>query len=216
MKKLISLVLVAAFCLSAAVVAQAEAAPSKTTSDLTKFEVVAENQPNDTEIFLLPVNEMTMGESQEKYQESVDACQVEIEKLTASESVESYFANVTDSEGEPVDLRALLDVEADAALNVFEFCPVIAGGFREDCGKVTASMLFSTPYEKDEKVVVLIGIVTVLEDGTQSVVWQAFEGIGLDAVEDQEETYGCIRVELTPEIVLAIEEGTALLAVVSK
>ena len=115
-----------------------------------------------------------------------------------------------------MDLRMLLDAQADETLNVFEFCPINAGGFRKDCGKVTATMLFSTPYEEGEKVLVLIGLVTVLEDNTQEVVWQAFEGVGIGVHETEEETYGGIRVELTQEIVVAIQESMALMAIVSK
>ena len=215
MKKIVCLVLMLALCLSTA--AMAEDVPSKTTTDLTRFDVVAENQPGDPDIYLLPVNEVTVGEMLTDYQAHIDVCQVEIEKLALSESVEAYFAGVTDSEGNPVDLRALLGLEADTdLLNVFEFCPAIAGGFEEDCGKVSATMLFSTPYEKDEKVLVLIGIVTLHEDETQTVAWQAFEGIGQGAVEGQDETYGSVLVELTPEIVKAIQEELALLAVVSR
>lgn len=214
MKKLVCLVLALAMCACAA--ALAESVPSKTVSDLTRFEVVAENQPDDANIYLLPVTEATVGEQMPEYQERVEACEKEIEKLAGCESVESYFGEVTDAEGNVVDLKALLGVEEDAVLNVFEFCPAIAGGFQEDCGNVTANMLFSTPYEEGEKVLVLIGLVTVLEDGTQEIVWQVFEGVGLGAVTAENETYGGIQVELTPEIVTAIQEGTALMAVVSK
>ena len=215
MKKLVCFVLILALCLSTA--AMAESLPSKTTADLTQFDVVAENQPNDPGIYLLPVNEVTVGDTLPDYQERIDVCQVEIDKLAAAESVEAYFEAVTDSEGNPVNLREMLDLKTDAdLLNVFEFCPAIAGGFQENCGKVTATMLFSTPYEKDEKVLVLIGIVTIHEDGTQTVVWQMFEGIGQGAVDSQEETYGSVLVELTPEIVKAIQDELALLAVVSK
>lgn len=211
MKKLVCLILALTTCVSAA--AMAESVPSKTVADLTHFDVIAENQPGDETVYL---NQVTMGETLPEYQECIDICQKEIEKLAASETVESFFGEVTDADGNVVDLRALLDVDADAALNVFEFCPVIAGGFREDCGKVTATMFFSTPYEKDEKVLVMIGIVTVLENGTQDVAWQVFEGIGLGAVESQEESVGSIQVELTPEIVMAIQNEIALLAIVSK
>ena len=215
MKKIVCLILGLALCLTS-VAALAESVPSKTTTDLTRFEVTAENQPGDETLYLLPVNEATVGDTLADYQEHLDICQAELEKLAASEGTEAYFGQVKDAEGNPVDLRELLGVADGTQLNVFEFCPAIAGGFREDCGKVTATMLFSTPYEKDEKVIVLIGIVTVHEDGAQTVEWTAFEGVGLDAVEGQEETYGCIQVELTQEIVAAIQNGTALLAVVSK
>ena len=80
---------------------------------------------------------------------------------------------------------------------------------------VTATMLFPTPYEKGEKVDVLIGIVTLLGDDAYTVDWQAFKGVGMDFVTMQEETHGSIRSVFTPEIVWAIENGIALLAVVS-
>lgn len=215
MKKFVCLVLALTLCLAAT--ALAESVPSKTTSDLTRFDVTAENQPDDANIYLLPVTAATVGERLADYQDHLDVCQVELEKLAASESAEAYFGDVTDSEGNPVDLRALLGVESDAdLLNVFEFCPAIAGGFREDCGKVTATMLFSTPYEKDEQVLVLVGIVTRNEDNTQTVAWQVFEGVGQGAVEEQNETYGSVLVEFTPEIVQAIQNGLALLAIVSR
>lgn len=214
MKKLVCLVLALTLCLSAA--AMAESVPSKTTFDLTRFDVVAENQPNDPDIYLLPVNEVTMGERLPDYQERMDICQVEIEKLAAAKDVESYFADAADSAGNPVNLRELLDAEEDAVLNVFEFCPVIAGGFNENCGNVTADMLFATPYEKDERVLVLIGIVTIHDDETQTVEWSAFDAVGLEPLERQIETAGRIRVELPQETVLDIQSKTALLAIVNK
>ena len=73
MKKLVSLVLVLAMC--ATIAAMAESVPSKTVADLTRFEVTAENQPGDENIYLLPVNEVTMGEMLPEYQELIDICQ---------------------------------------------------------------------------------------------------------------------------------------------
>lgn len=150
-------------------------------------------------------------------------------------------------DGNPVDLKAFLAaataaegeepvIDENMALDVFEFGPIVAGNYVEEYGKITANMLFSTPYEKDQKVAVLIGIAKVndekksqLAEGEElnsdcidDIEWVAFEGVGQDAVEDQEETYGCIKVELTPEIVLAIQQAaeeagtTALMAVVSQ
>lgn len=217
MKKILSLILATMLCLSAA--AMAESVPSKTTFDMTEFKVTAENQETSEEVYLLPVNELTVDVTEPEIQKHVEVCNVEIEKLAAvteTESVETYFGEVKDSEGNVIDLKQMLEVEDEETLNVFEFGPVVAGGFEEECGKVTATMLFATPYEENEPVIVLIGIVTVHEDGTQTVEWTAFEGVAMAAVEGQEETYGCISVELTPEIVLAIQNGMALMAVVSK
>lgn len=244
MKKIVCLVLALLLCVTAT--AFAEYIPSRTTADLIRFDVVAENQPGDADIYLMPVNEATVGEMLPEYQARIDVCQTEIDKLAAGPDVSTYFEGATygwksDTDGEedddtPVDLHEMLGLEPDAILNVFEFCPTIAGGFQEDCGVVTATMLFSTPYKKDEKVAVMVGVVEYMdEDGemhkftpeevaqmdlaelgyTQVVTWQAFEGIGLDAVEEQDETYGAVRVEFTPEIVNAIQNEMTLMAVVS-
>ncbi len=212
MKKLVCLMLALALCIS--VSAMAEPAPSKTTTDLTKFQVTTENQSGDSNMYLLPINDLSRSDTLPAHKEQTDILQKEIAKLAAA-GVDSYFASATDSQGKPVDLRATLGLDKNASLNVFEFCEVIASGFHENCGKVTATMLFPTPYAKNEKVNVLIGIVSMQADGTYTVAWQVFEGIGTGAVIGQE-TYGSIQVTFTPEVALAIENGTALLAVVSK
>lgn len=216
MKKTISLFLALTFVLSLSVTAFAADLPSKTTTDLTKFDVTAENMPEDAEVLLMPINEETASESVPDYKERVEACEAELQKLTEAESIVEYFGEVSDSEGKAVDIREILGLKPEEEPVVSEFCPVIASGFKEEYGKVTASMLFPTPYEEGQKVVVMIGIVTILEDGTQSIVWTAFEGIGTAAVKDAEETYGCIKVEFPPEIASAIQNETALMAVISK
>lgn len=214
MKKLACLILALALCISSS--AMADTIPSKTTADLTKFDVVVENQPQPGEPhpYLLPVNELTFSHGLPHHERQLEILRLEIAKLSRM-GIDSYFATATDSNGRLVDLRTMLGLEAGAALNVFEFCEVVAGGFEEDCGMVTATMLFPTPYEKGEKVDVLIGIVTLLGDDAYTVDWQAFKGVGMDFVTMQEETHGSIRSVFTPEIVWAIENGIALLAVVS-
>jgi len=210
MKKWFCSVLALALWLMA-VAAEAEFVPSKNRGDLTRFEVTAENQPADQSLFLRPVD----ARETEDYQARLDVCRVEIEKLAASPSIEAYFGNVmdmTDGEGRVVPLGELME---ESGLNVFEFCPLIAGGFQETCGKVTATMLFATPYEKGERVLVLIGLVTLNEDETQSAEWRAFEGVGLEADPSEVAYTGRVRVELDSETVLAVQRGAALLAVVS-
>lgn len=213
MKKLVCLILALALCMS--VTAMAETTPSKTTADLTEFDVIAENQPDDPNLYLLPINELASEGTLPSYEDHTSILQQEIAKLS-SDGVDSYFAGATDSQGNPVDLRKMLGLAADAKLNVYEFCEVIAGGFNENCGKVTATLLFPTPYEKDEKVSVLIGIVNQQQDGAYTVTWQAFDGVGMDTVAGQNGTNGSVKVELTQEVVLAIANGIALMAVVSK
>ncbi len=213
MKKLICLVLVVTLCMMT-MGALAESTPSKTTGDLTHFTVTAENQPDNSQYYLLPVNEATMGERISEYQERIDIAQIEIDKLLAtSETVEAYFGEVADEEGDVVVLKEQL--ETKEALNVFEFCPVIAGGFNDDYGVVTAKMLFSTPYEEGERVLVLVGFVTLNEDGTQTVNWREFEGVGIGTEGAGDEVIGRIQVEFDIQTVLAIQEGIALLAIIS-
>lgn len=209
MKKLMSFALAMMLCLSAA--ALAENVPSKNTGDMTQFEVTVENAAGDTKPMLAPV---TAQDAQTPEQQAkVERCEQEIAKLNASASIESYFGEVKNSEGETVDLKAVLGTET---LNVFEFCPVMAEGFAQGNGQVTAKLAFSTPYDKGQKVVVMIGIVTTAADGSTTVTWHAFEGVGLGEVQGEEATFGGIEVVLSEDIVLAIQNGEALMAVVSK
>lgn len=199
MKKIVSILVALMLCLSAA--AFAESVPSKTTGDLVQFEAAADNLPADAGFYIQPI-----AEDDEAYQQSVEISQNEITKLAQSENVAAYFGEVKNAEGEVVDVKALLGSDT---LNVYEFCALAAGLYQESYGNVSIKMQFSTPYEKDEKVIVLIGLAKENQDGVQSIEWTAYEGIG---VEEQ----GCIQVELDPEIILAIQNGTALLAIVSK
>lgn len=206
MKKLTCLVLALLLCLS--VTALAESTPSRMTSDMTTIEAKAENMPSNSAFFIAPVVETSPA-----YAAQVAACTAEVEKLTASANVEAYFGDVVDSEGNAVSLKEILGTDK---LNVYEFCPLVAGEYEESYGKVVANMLFATPYGKDEKVVVMIGIVTVDASGKQVVTWTALEGIGLGTQSNGVESMGAIQVELDPAIVKAIQEGNALMAVVSK
>lgn len=199
MKKIVSILVALILCLSA--VAFAESVPSKTTSDLVQFEIVADNLPADSGFFI-----QTVVESDETSQQSVEICKNEIAKLAQSENVAAYFGEVKNAAGETVDMKELLGSDT---LNVYEFCTLSAGLYEESYGNVSVNMLFSTPYEKDEKVVVLIGLVSENSDGTQSIEWIAYEGVGTG---DQ----GGVQVELDSEIILAIQNGTALMAIVSK
>lgn len=208
MKRVMSFVL--AMILMAAVCAGlAESAPSKSTGDLTDIQAAAENAPEDSDFFVLPVNE----ENSQDYQEMLDVCQGEIEKMIASETVEDYFGETLDSEGTPIDLKEALGLET---LNVTEFFPLVAGNYLEEYGKITLNLLVATPYEVDEQVMVLIGIVTTSEEGENTTQWTAFYGNGVESASDSVELAGCVQVELTPEIMLQIQENAALLAIVSK
>ena len=206
MKKFVCLFVALMLCLSCA--ALAESVPSKTVADLTKVEVSAENLPAGADFFVRLV-----ADDEVEYQNEVKVCQNEIAALAQSNSVAEYFGEVKNANGEVIDLAAVLESET---LNVHEFCPFVAGDYDEAYGKVTAKVAFATPYAKDEKVIVLIGLVTVDANGNQVIEWVAYEGVGVEAVGAAAEEMGCIQVELDPQILKAVQEGSALLAVVSK
>ena len=209
MKKLVCLIVAMILCLSC--VALASAAPSKATSDMTSTTTTTQSEtvtkPIDTTGFVL----FLVTDDMVEYQDRIDIAKAEIEKLNAAQPIEAYFGEPVDEEGNTVDLKAKLGAEA---VNVFEFYPVVASGYSEEFGDVTAKLLFSTPYEKDLAVAVMVGFVTVNEDGTQTVAWHALNGVGVES--DAVEAQGAIEVVFDSKTVLAIQEGIALLAVVSK
>lgn len=196
MKKLVCLVLSLLLCLNA--VALAEFVPSKTTGDLTKIEVSVENMPAGATLVLSAVSS-----DDAVNQQLVATCQAELDRLAAT-SVSTYFAGVKDINGNEVDLAAVLGTQD---LKVYEFCPLIVNDYVEDYGAVTATMSFFTPYAKGEKVLVLVGLINVNEDGIESIEWIAFEGVG---------TNGGISVQFNAETLMKVQTGNALLAVVSQ
>lgn len=206
MKKIACIVLALLLCLSMA--AMAESVPSRTTTDLTTVTVAAENMPADANFTLTPITEVDPANMTPEMQVRVEACNAEIAKLNESGNAVEYFGEVTDANGNAVSLTELLGTDE---VNVYEFFPLSAEGFEVEYGAVTATMVFSTPYEEGQQVAVLVGIVTENADGTQSVAWQVFDGVGTSAAEGSG-----IKVTFTPEILEQVQNGTALMAIVSR
>lgn len=131
--------------------------------------------------------------------EKVATCNNEIAKLGTTTVVE-YFANVKDAAGNAVSLKDILGTDA---LNVFEFVPMYAANYDETTGDVTATLQFATPYAADAQVIVMIGLVNA-----DAIEWTALEGtVNAD---------GAVEVVFPAALMTAIQNGTALLAVVSK
>ncbi len=209
MKKIVCLVLAALLCLSMAALAE-EAVPSKNTSDMVSVEIdpaLNPNLPADSGFVAFPVLEEDATQAEE-YAESIALCQEEIVRLMAAaggtdaSGVEAYFGTVRDSEGNEVALSEALQAQM---LDVFEFMPLVVQNYDEACGDVTLTIQFKTPYEEGEPVLVLIGIRNA---ETGEMEWTAFEGAGVGEA-------GAVQVTFTPEILTAIQENVALLAVVS-
>ena len=186
-------------------------ADSKSQGDMVHFEVEAENMSGDG-FFIRPVRK----DEDKEYKKLLESCEDEIEILSKAESYEKYFGEkIKDEDGEIIKYSQILEDVKLEDRNIFEYCPIIAGGFKEGCGEVTAQMLFATPYDEDEEVAVMIGIVTENADKTRSIEWYAFEGEGMELNSNKPEANGRIKVELSEEIVLMIQEKTALLAIIS-
>ena len=210
MKKIVCLTLALLLCLSAVALAE-EVVPSKNTSDMVVVEVdpaLNTNVPADSGFVVIPVLEEDEAQAAE-YADNIALCREEIVKLmesaaggTDASGVEAYFGEVRDSEGNVVVLSEALSAPA---LNVYEFMPLVAVNYDETYGNVTLTFQFKTPYAQDEPVLVLIGLRNA---ETGEMEWTVFEGIGV-----AEE--GAVQVEFTPEILRAIQDGNALLAVVS-
>lgn len=209
MKKIVCLVLAALLCLSMAALAE-EAVPSKNTSDMVSVEIdpaLNPNLPENSGFVAFPVLEEDATQAEE-YAESIALCQEEIVRLMAAaggtdaSGVEAYFGTVRDSEGNEVALSEALQAQM---LDVFEFMPLVVQNYDGAYGDVTLTIQFKTPYEEGEPVLVLIGIRNA---ETGEMEWTAFEGAGVGEA-------GAVQVTFTPEILTAIQENVALLAVVS-
>lgn len=215
MKKIVCVALALLMCLSMVAMAE-EFVPSKNTADMVTVTIDREQNPNipeDSGFVVFPVQDAQL----EEYPEHVALCTEELTELmkavaedeggTESSSVQAYFGEIKDSEGNVVVLSELLGAKL---LDVFEFMPLIAINYDEVYGDVKLIFQFKTPYDKDEKVILLVGLpVPDPENEDAEVIeWTAFEGVGVG-----EE--GAVEVVFTPEIITAIQNEKALLAVVS-
>lgn len=192
MKKLICLVLAMLLCVSAVA---AMAAPSPTTDD---FNTTQTNKPKTSALVV-----KTIALDSEEYKALVEKCMAELQKLQEAGSAAVYFGEVIDSEGNKVSFAELF---GEDGLTVCELMPLVVANYEDTLGNVKVTFQFSTPFEKGEEVVVLIGLV---DAQTGEVEWYALKGVGTG-------DNGAIEVEFTPELLEAIQNGQALIAVLKK
>lgn len=198
MNKLIALLAAMMLCMPSA--ALTEYVPSITAGDLTSFKVISGDLPENAAVVVRPVDD-----TETMRQEHIDICRNEMSKLADENAVETYFGEVKDTLGNVVNMKDILETET---LNVYEFCPFVVENYREAYGNVTTKMSFATLYEKAERVIVMIGLVTANADGTQSIEWVALDGVG---AED-----GGVEVEFDARLMNAVQNGTAIVSIVSK
>ena len=154
MKKLLSVLLILALCITSA--AMAEAAPSVTTQDVIRARVEATAE-NGTGFFLI-IHDTNVSDDQ-------------LARLLVAVNLDTYFGNINKQDGERTRLFDLMGTEN---VNVFEFTGVDVGNYQPSFGAVTVKARFVTQYSKDDKVVVLIGI------PGRSLNWTAFEAQVID------------------------------------
>ena len=212
MKKLICLMMALLFVCG---VAFAQGTPSITIGDLSNSLVKAENLADAAAagMFVEPLNEFSPRFMLEEYQELIQLGADELEKLMTAEKVTDYFGNViVDSTGET---RALLDLFDGNEPVIYEFAPIIAGGYQVSYGHVTATLLFATPYNPGDEVAVLIGIVNYgeSEDEETTVEWHALKGTCV-TVPEYDDAEG-IEVRFTPEMMTILQDVDTLVAIAS-
>lgn len=216
MKKILALVLTLVLCMMAAASALASAVPSKTVNDMTSVSSRPQSSgTSDAETEPEPGLLLTVvTEDDPRYEATRATVEQEIQKLAAAKDPSDYFVEVVDRNGNPVSLKELLGSDD---LKVYEFDAIIASGY-EEMGldeDVAVELRFATPYAQGEKVLVTIGVPVTAADGTPGFRWTVFEGEGLGASEDAG-LEGGVLTTLSPEIIRSIEQGGAMMAVVSK
>ena len=214
MKK--TLLLLVSLLLCCAVFAQAESTPSIAVEDLTRFDVTLENASDAAGYGFTPIivdevtNEVvgqaaTMEMAKFSVETRVQCNTNELAKLTSATTADAYFGKATDAQGTEVSLFDMLGSET---LAVNEFVAVYQNGYDASFGAVTVDMYFPTVYDVNEKVAVLIGVVTVAEDQTQTVQWFAYEGTVLPD--------GGVQVKLDAQSATMFENALLELAIISK
>lgn len=197
MKKLICLVLAMLLCVGSVTLAMA--ASSKTTSDMTGTEEVktstGSSAPKD--LVVEPIAD-TAGTKEQQAQ-----CEQMVEEIAAAGSVAEFFGDLQDDAGASLDLAEILGTDKPV---VNEVVPLVVKNYTAGSGSMKASFTFATPYQKDEPVVV---VVRVVDPKTGKVTQIALKGNGNGV-------NGGIDVVFPPEVLEAIQNGTATMAVVSK
>lgn len=191
MKKLICLVLALVLCMGAVV---AMAAPSPTTDDLNETRT---NKPKTSSLVV-----KTVDLNGAEYKALVEKCLAELEKMKNS-SAADYFGMVVDTDGNKISFAELLGEEG---LTVCEMMPLVVANYEGTLGDVKVTLQFATPFEKGEEVVILVGLVN---EQTGELEWYVLKGVGTGV-------NGAIEVEFTPEMMYAIQNGQALIAVLKK
>ena len=133
-----------------------------------------------------------MGPAVKNFKRQMDLCDRELPKLAGS-SVEEYFADIAD---------AAKEIVGEGELQAYEMYGVVASGFKAEDGDITITIQFPTPYPAGAKVCVALGL-----DNGETVDWTAIAG---EATDD-----GSVKFVVDNDTILAIQNGLAMIAVIS-
>lgn len=211
MKKLVCAMLVCVMlCMSAVAFA---AVPSKTTQDMASVVEVE----TSTDVAADPGFIIEIIEEQEYATTELETIAAFIQGTEESEASEpvpviEYF---TQSETVAEQVTELLPEDFDAStLVMYEFAPLTAVNYEEEYGDVTATMVFATKYRPEQTLVAMVGIVKGAdENGDPIVEWTALKAEAVENEADPEK--GCVRVYFPQELLPEIENGNAMIAILS-
>lgn len=184
----------------------AEPVPSKTTQDMASVTGIASADGAQVgEDFTIEIIE------EQEYSKStlgVIATYTESNQATAA----GYFAQ---ADTVAAQIAELLPEDFDVStLVMYEFAPLTAINYDPEYGDVVATMVFATKYSPDQTLVALVGIVKgVDEDGAPIVEWTALKAEAVENEADPEK--GCVRVYFPQELLPEIENGNAMIAILS-
>lgn len=156
MKKIIAVALsLMLLCGAVAAFADTELiTPSKTTEDMTSFQVEVENPVEGKTVTMAPAEDQAAAEA-------------ELEKAQAAKTVEAYF-------GEEVTKAIQEILGENAEISMDELLAITVEGYEDGMGNATVTAKFPVVYAKDEKVAVMVGIF----DAEKNLTWNTYEGIG--------------------------------------
>ena len=106
-----------------------------------------------------------------------------------------------------------VDYDVDA-MEMYEFAPLTAIDYDLKYGDEIATLAFATKYLPEQTLVALIGIVQgVDEEGNQIVEWTALKANAVEDEADPEQGY--VRIYFLQDLVPEIENGKAMIAILS-
>ena len=186
--------------------ATAEPVPSKTTQDMAS--VTGVESASGAQVGEDFVIEITEEQTYSKSTLGVIATYTENNQATAA----GYF---TQSETVAEQIAELLPEGFDAGtLVMYEFAPLTTINYDPAYGDVVATMVFATKYSPEQTLVALVGIVKGTdENGDPIVEWTALKAEAVENEADPEK--GCVRVYFPQELLPEIENGNAMIAILS-